>query len=203
MTPEKKKTAGSGLKRKVTEVQDDADVEVKVVHPMFAAARKGDDVKHAEPLVQAVDLDDPQTTSINGVSGVPLNGKWDPLLLGSAAPTREMEGNLNIHSIAHASLESTPAEQTEETDEMTTGKRTIKGLAVRKAMLRADEKIKVLRDSKDSGTKKKAAGAKVKGKKEGLNPNDKRWNKVYKAAWQAMGGDDITPSMFTFPFLNP
>lgn len=188
---------GKGVKRTVTEVDD---VEERAVHPIFAAARKGEETKLPEMTVEAVDVD-AQSPSLNGISGVPTDNKWDPLLLHSTtdkAPTKEMQQNLNIHTIPPlATLDSSPEEQTEEQDSMTEGRRTVRGLAVRKAMLRADEKIKALREGKDSaGGKKAAAAGKVKG---GLNPNDKRWGKVYKAAWQSMGGDDITPSTFLPP----
>lgn len=182
------------MKRKAGEVQDTE--EGKVVHPLFALARKGDEAtKHAESSVEAVDVDDAQTKSVKGISGVPSD-TWDPLLLGLEAPSKSMEQNLNIHTIPAATLNPTTDEQIPETDDLTPGTRTIKGLAVRKSMLRADEKIKTLRDSKGSATSKGAVG-KVKGKKGGLDPTDKRWSKVYKAAWKSMGGDDIAPSTFS------
>lgn len=198
VTPEKRKTVGGGLKRKAGELQDKE--EGKTVHPLFALAKKGDETtKHAESSVEAVDGDHAQTKSDNGISGVPSD-TWDPLLLGSEAPSRSMEQNLNINTIPAATLNPTTDEQILETDDLTPATRTIKGLAVRKAMLRADEKIRTLRDSKSSVVGKGAAG-KAKAKKGGLDPTDKRWSNVYKAAWKSMGGDDIAPStsyLFSF-----
>ncbi|GHJ86492.1 hypothetical protein NliqN6_2894 [Naganishia liquefaciens] len=190
VTPEKRKTVGGGMKRKMAEVQDWE--EGKALHPLFALARKGEELSTvAESSAPSVDADVAQTTSINGISGVPVDA-WDPLLLGTSVPSKSMEQHLNIHNIPSATLDSTANEQTPETDDLTAGERIVKGLAVRKAMLRADEKIKTLREGKGSAAVKGAA-AKAKAKKGGLDPGDKRWSKVYKAAWKSMGGDDIAP----------
>lgn len=211
VTPEKKKRATGGLKRKAEEVEHEVEDSGTTLHPMFAAARKGDEpTTIAKPPVQTIDLDSNQdgvrSVTIDGVSGVPTD-HWDPLLLsytGSTVPTKEMERNLTLDNVHESSLDLTPGEQVEETDDIAPGKRRIRGLAVRKAMLEADQRIKSIRLSKPSvalGKGKTVAGTKgkagVRGKETssgGLNPNDKKWSKVYKEAWKAMGGDFITPS---------
>ncbi|KAJ9116884.1 hypothetical protein QFC22_004541 [Naganishia vaughanmartiniae] len=237
VTPEKKKTAGAGLKRRIGEVVD-VDTEAQqqeddggangskrtvMMHPVFAAPGRPTNTTASfieEKPSTSVPLDN--STAVQGISGVPQDGKWDPLLLSLSAsgkPTKEMEDNLAPPSLRNtADLEPSLEEQGEESvDDQEQGTaqprtRMINGLAVRKAMLRADEKIQLLRLQKPTsatstttmkpktGSAGKAkTGAKSakekKQKQEGmLDPGDKRWKGVYEAAWELMGGADITPS---------
>ena len=196
VTPEKKKM--SGLKRKVEEVGDEGVVAPETtVHPLFA--RKAEEPIVLEP-VQSVDVDSKEGvrfTTIEGVSGVPTG--WDPLLLTGSQPTKAMEQNLTLDNVHSSSFDLVPDEQEEQTDALLPGTQRTRGLAVRKAMLSADQRIKAIRESKPPiGKGKTGAGTKGKmGKaKGGLDPNDKRWSRVYKESWKAMGGDHITPSAY-------
>ncbi|KAJ9097503.1 hypothetical protein QFC20_006160 [Naganishia adeliensis] len=193
VTPEKKKV--SGLKRKVEEVGDEGVVNPETtVHPLFA--RKAEEPMVLEP-VQSVDVDSKEgvrSATIEGISGVPTG--WDPLLLTGSQPTKTMEQNLTLDNVHSSSLDLTPDEQAEQTEALQPGTHRNRGLAFRKAMLSADQRIKAIRETKPPiGKGKTGAGAKGKtGKgKGGLDPNDKRWSKVYKESWKAMGGDHIAP----------
>jgi hypothetical protein len=159
------KKKSAGVKRKVEEVGDEGVVKPEtMVHPLFA---KRTEETMAEP-VQSVDA--------------------DPLLLASGPATKEMEHNLTLDN---PSTDLSPSEQAEQT---LPGTQT-RGLAVRKAMLAADQRIKVIREIKPPIGKGKPAGkGKASKAKGGLDPNDKKWSKVYKESWKAMGGDDIAPS---------
>lgn len=203
VTPEKKKV--SGLKRKVEEVGDEGVVNPETtVHPLFA--RKAEEPMVLEP-VQSVDVDSKEgvrSATIEGISGVPTG--WDPLLLTGSQPTKTMEQNLTLDNVHSSSLDLTPDEQAEQTEALQPGTHRNRGLAFRKAMLSADQRIKAIRETKPPiGKGKTGAGAKGKtGKgKGGLDPNDKRWSKVYKESWKAMGGDHIAPSTLFLPFPAP
>ncbi|KAJ9101861.1 hypothetical protein QFC21_003201 [Naganishia friedmannii] len=200
------------------------------MHPVFAVPDPERNTAAASSLQPTPATS--TTHTIEGTSAVPQNGAWDPLLLfasasasGPGKPTKQMEENLApAPSRDITDLEPTPEEQVEEivvvVDQADdAGKevgRTIRGLAVRKAMLRADEKIRVLRHQRPSTSSSNSASAKsktaaaaagkgkqgaAKSKKEksagkadgGLDPNDKRWDGVYRAAWELMGGADVAP----------
>ncbi|KAI5452767.1 hypothetical protein NCC49_000513 [Naganishia albida] len=191
VTPEKKREVAA--KRKAQQIGDEGVVKPETtVHPLFA--KKAEETT-AEP-VQSVDVDAKdgiRPTTIEGVSGVPTG--WDPLLLFSGPPTKEMEHNLTLDNAPSTTLDLTSPEETEETDSLLPGTQRTRGLAVRKAMLAADQRIKLIRETKPPIGKGKAVGAKGKASKGkgGLDPNDKRWSKVYKESWKAMGGDHIAP----------
>ncbi|KAJ9113853.1 hypothetical protein QFC19_000046 [Naganishia cerealis] len=227
VTPEKKKktafTLGTSLKRKAEQVdaqpEDALTTGTKTaLHPLFAGAKRTNDpAAGADVPVQTIilDADVGSSTStameIKGISGVPQDGQWDPLLLHSSAsgkPTQEMEDNLGPRRKMHR-LDLTTAEQVEDAE---SGRaRKVRGLAVRKAMIRADEKIRMIRQRKPSaaaaaaksntkmtGGGKSKAGGNANGKDKDqavLDPNDKRWSKIYKESWGVMGGDSIAPSM--------
>jgi len=249
VTPEKKKKTVigarvTGVKRNFEHVDlvsaDDEDEDTKTtattktdgkketMHPVFALSERTTTTTAPSVQQPPSSITFETSTALTGISGVPQNGAWDPLLLshsGTTNPTKAMQDNLAPPpSRDTTDLEPTPAEQVEEFEETDdqAGQaghakvgRTIRGLAVRKAMLRADAKIRLLCSQKPSSlvsttaTKSKTASAaggagkaktasgkssKEKKKEGSLDPNDKRWNGVYKAAWELMGGADITPS---------
>ncbi|KAJ9116804.1 hypothetical protein QFC24_006609 [Naganishia onofrii] len=287
VTPEKKKT--SGLKRRIGEVvvdlesqEDGSTIGPKVpitntnIHPVFAVPERPTNSTITSTLtIPETTITTTTTTTtlsttdetVQGISGVPQNGAWDPLLLSRTNPTKEMENNLappppsllsrSRAGLSHGQdLEPTEEERMEEqvddddadngVSRTRTRTRTINGLAVRKAMIRADEKIRHLRSQSQKqshrpfsslsmptttptstksktavGGKNKVGGStarSVKGKNNKkmeeeeeevktatLDPDDRRWNRVYEAAWELMGGDDVAPSTwwwFSFPFLS-
>lgn len=193
VTPEKKKT--SGLKRRFGEVvidleeqEDGSTIGAKVpitntnIHPVFAVPERPTNSTTTSTLtIPETTITTTTTTlsttneTVQGISGVPQNGAWDPLLLSRTNPTKEMENNLSPPpsflpgsraGLTHGQGQDLGPEPTEEeqmeeqvdddaADDDADGvrrtrTRTINGLAVRKAMIRADEKIRQLRSQKQS-----------------------------------------------------